>query len=120
MEKIMNISPVDNSNSFKGTLIVNNLKRNTSLSINTTKEMDKQLIDQFQKVVNNGKPVFSSPKECIRVLKDYVKSISAITKTKLVRVKYPAQDELALMYNATKTKSQIDVPEHFSITHIFK
>lgn len=120
MEKIMNISPVDNSNSFKGTLIVNNLKRNTSLSINTTKEMDKQLIDQFQNVIGNGNLAFCTSGKCMQQLKNYIKSIFTITETKPARIKYPAQDELAIMYCGSKTKYEVDVPGHFSITHIFK
>lgn len=116
----MNISPVNNNNTFKGNIIVNNLKKNTTLNIATSNEMDKLITDKFQQVVGQNSLALESPQKTLTQLKNYVKSIADITKTKLGSLKFPKEDELAVIYNSSKNKSQLDVPEYFSITHISK
>jgi len=115
----MDISPVNN-NTFKGTVVINNLKKNSSLYILTSKEMDKELVDKFQRLVCNGMVELKSPDDCLSLIKNYVKTVKTITRTKIRSLRYPSVDEIAVMHNSSKDKSNFDVPGYFSITHYLK
>lgn len=115
----MNVSPVNN-NTFKGTVIINNLRRNAAIKVTTNKEMDKQLTDKFQQVVCKGMTELKSPEDCLSLIKNYVKSVAAITGTKLVSLKYPSADAISVIHSSSKDKSHFDVPGYFAITHYLK
>ena len=119
MEKIMNITPVDNSNTFKGTLVLNNLKKKSVETLLTNRQMDCQLQDTFQRLIIDGAKDFSSPKKCISNLKDYLKTISQITDKSLTKgYKFPSAKDVSIIFEDTKEKSQLDVPGFFSVTHL--
>ncbi len=119
MEKIMNITQIDNNNSFKGMLVFNNLRKNSISTLMTDKKMDWQLTDTFQRIIVDEAQNFSTPQKCIKNLKKYVSTISKITDISFTKgYKFPSSSDVSIIFKDSKEKSQLDVPGYFSITHL--
>ena len=118
----MNISPVGtNYQSFKGSIIVNNLKSNKIEKIVTDKKADKQLKETFDNIINNRMFVMRSQKECLANLKNCVGKFGEILGKDLGKdLKYPATKDISVVYSSAKDISKLDVPGYFSVVHSVK
>ncbi len=118
----MNISPVGtNYQSFKGSIIVNNLKSNKIEKIVTDKKADKQLKETFDNIINNRMFVMKSQKECLANLKTCVNKFQEIIGGNFGKeLKYPTTKDISVVYSSSKDISKLDVPSYFSIVHSTK
>lgn len=117
----MNILPVNNNQTFKGSIIVNNLKTNKVEKIITSRKADHQLKDTFDSILNNRMFVMKSQRECLTNLKNCVNKFSEIIGNNFGKdLKFPAAKDISVVYSFSKDISKLDVPGHFSIVHSTK
>ncbi len=118
----MYISPVgSNYQSFKGAVIVNNLKKGTVEKLITDKKMDKELKESFEDILNNRMFVMRSKKECLTNLKNCIGKFGEIVGKDLGKdLKYPATKDISVAYSSAKDISKLDVPGYFSVVHSVK
>lgn len=120
-EPIMNITPVCNNGSFKGSIIFNNLKSGKVEKLATNKKMDMQIRDTFDNIINEQMFVMKSKNECLKNLKTCVKTFQEIIGDKVGKdFKYPAPKEISVLYSSNKDISKLDVPGYFSVIHSVK
>ena len=118
----MNITPVgSNYQSFKGSVIINNLKKGKVEKLVTDKKMDKQLKESFDTIINDRMFVMRSQKECLANLKNCVGKFGEILGKDLGKdLKYPATKDISVVYSSAKDISKLDVPGYFSVVHSVK
>lgn len=118
----MNIAPIGNNyQSFKGSIIVNNLKAGKVEKLVTNKKMDKQLKDTFNNIINDRMFVMKSQKECLTNLKSCVNKFQEIVGENFAKdFKYPVPKDISVLYSSNKDISKLDVPGYFSVIHSVK
>lgn len=118
----MNILPVrNNSQNFRGSIVVNNLKNNKIEKIVTTGSMDKRLQEDFNHIIKDNLFIMQNSESCLENLKTCVKNFSEIVDNNFFKgLKFPSAKDFSVIYSSVNNISRLDVPEYFSIIHSVK
>ncbi len=109
----------NNQTSFKGNVIIKNLKTKSVEKFITDTQTDKKIADSFEKVINDRIFTMRSSEDCLKRLKNYIDTFTEITGIKIKnKLDYPSAKNFNAEYKSEGNKLEIHVPEHFNISHV--